>query len=377
MPTPVRVEFDLKHFESITTSMLNYLASVQTFITDFNIGSVNRTLLEAVAMELEELYYRLYKSTEKAIPEAIYTAFDFTRLAATAAAGTVTFSRSVAAGQDYLIPQGTVVATADGVEFQTIADVTLVAGQTTRTASVVAGVTGAASNVAATSVTVLRTAILGIEAVTNAAAMTGGTDEESDDTRQIRFQEFIASLARSPIAGVEAGAKTVRLLDSAGGIVERVAVAKVVEEYLTDPSKPVGTATLYIDNGAGSASAPLIATCQQVIDGYTDTAGNAVIGYKAAGVVITVEAVTSVTQNVICVVTLLPNALLADVTAALKVAASGVFDGLSIGGSLDWEQLLATLIRVTGVKTLTLSTPSADVSCLSGQRIRLGTMTVS
>ena len=375
MPTPARVEFDLKHFESIATSMMNYLSSVQALVTDFNIGSVNRTLLESVAMELEELYYRLYKSTEKAIPEAIYTAFDFTKLSATAASGTVTFSRSVAAPQDYLIPLGTVVATADGVEFKTTANVTLLTGQTTRTASVVAVLTGAAGNVAANSVTVLRTAILGIEAVNNVSVMAGGADEETDDALRLRFQDFISSLARSPVTGVEAGARTAKLVDGSGAILERVLVAKVIEEYLTDSSKPVGTAKLYIDSGSGTASNNLVAACQKIIDGYIDAGGNPVIGYKAAGVVVTVLAVTPVVQNVACTFSLNTGAVQADVLAGLQLAARGVFDALGIGQTLDWEQLLATLIRVNGVKTLTLTTPAADVTCGNGQRLRLGTFT--
>lgn len=370
MPTPIRVEFDVKHFEAIAASMMNYLSSVQSLVTDFNIGSINRTLLESVAMELEEIYYRLYKAIEKAIPEALYTTFDFDRLPATAAVGTVTFSRATAAPQNYLIPEGTILATVSGIEFAVLADATLPSGSTSVGVQVRAVVPGASGNVAANSITVMRSVILGVDAVTNAAALTGGADLESDDARKARFQAFISSLARAPVNGVEAGARTTTLIDPvSGNIVERVQVAKLDEPFLTDSSTPAGVATLYIDNGAGSASTELVAQCQKIIDGYIDPdTQQSVIGYKAAGVVIQVKPVTAQLVTVDATVFLMPGATADVVRDNLKATAANFFSRLGIGEEVDRERLLASLMVVQGVRTLILSSPQADVQPISGGR---------
>ena len=48
--------FQIKDFASITASMINWLRANTTKVTDFNVGSVVRTMAEASAAEMEELY---------------------------------------------------------------------------------------------------------------------------------------------------------------------------------------------------------------------------------------------------------------------------------------------------------------------------------
>ena len=47
--------FQIKDFASITAGMLNHARSVTSKITDFQPGSVARTIMEAPAVEVEEL----------------------------------------------------------------------------------------------------------------------------------------------------------------------------------------------------------------------------------------------------------------------------------------------------------------------------------
>lgn len=116
--------FQVKKFDSIIASMVNWISSNTTKITDFNVGSVVRTILEAIAMELEELYYQLMKAVKEAIEEAIYRAFNFPRNPAERATGLVRFFRLRGTEVPVTIPRLTTVVTdsVPPVVFETQAD---------------------------------------------------------------------------------------------------------------------------------------------------------------------------------------------------------------------------------------------------------------
>ena len=113
--------FQIKKFNSIVASMINWVSGTTTKVTDFNIGSVVRTLLEAVAIELEELYYQLLQAVEEAIEEAIYRAFNFPRNPAERATGMVTFYRTMGSDAIIVIPRGSLVSTSSepSIQFET------------------------------------------------------------------------------------------------------------------------------------------------------------------------------------------------------------------------------------------------------------------
>lgn len=86
--------FKIKSFDQVTASLVNWFVSAQSQITDVNVGSVARTLLEAVASELAEIYFRIFKSITEAQEEAVYRSFDFPRKAATSGVGVVLWQRT-------------------------------------------------------------------------------------------------------------------------------------------------------------------------------------------------------------------------------------------------------------------------------------------
>jgi hypothetical protein len=77
---------------------------------DLSIGSVLRTDLEAVALELEELYYRTHAGLIDAQADALYDAFNFSTLQAAPSTGTITF-RVADIDQNIIIPSGILVST--------------------------------------------------------------------------------------------------------------------------------------------------------------------------------------------------------------------------------------------------------------------------
>jgi len=371
------VPFNLKHFEQLTASKLNWMIGAQGVVTDYNIGSVARTMLEAVSVEEEEIYYRLYRAILEAIPIAIYLAFDFTLRAATTATGTVTFSRSTVAPVNYVIPLGTRVATTDGLVFVTTVAATLLTGHTSVAVAVIAEQAGAAGVVLAHSITEFRAAILGVESVTNGTAAAGGSDEETEDERKGRFQDFITSLARAPVGGIKAGARTATLTDANGGILEQVRKVSVYEPFLTDSTVPAGVFSVYIDNGTGTASEALRTRVQAILDGYLDTTGTPIMGYKAAGCVGAVLPVVAQIQPVAAAITPKMGVALASLQNALAAAVKSVFTVLEIGDRLDWDILLTAIMTTDGVKTATLTVPSTHVNATDAYQYRIlpGTMT--
>lgn len=368
--------FQLKDFRSILAGMVNRVRAVSTRLTDFHPGSVTRTLLEASAIEIEELYLQMYHGIIEAIPVAIYGAFDFSRRPAAAAYGYVTFSRATAAGADYPIPAGTAVATATGLSFVTADTVTLATGQTAVQALAVCAQAGVVGNVAAGSISVLTTSVTGIEAVTNAGAFTTGADAETEAQRKDRFREYIATLARGTRAALVYAAK-LATVETAGLVTERVTQARIIEYDDDGGVTPIGIARVVIHNGASAASGALVERAQAIIDGYQNDAGEYVPGYKAAGVLAPVEA-ASLRQVAVTETLFLEQGFdAAAVAAAVEAAQTAYFAALGIGDAVLRAELIAAAMGVPGVYDCTLTDPASNTPMSLDQVAVPGVFTVT
>ena len=104
--------FKMKSFEQVSYSMINWMNNTVNTLTDFSVGSKIRTLLETVALEVEELYFRSYKSVAEAQVEGVYEAFDFTKKPASKATGVLTVWRDTPdPSNDYTLGIGMKLAT--------------------------------------------------------------------------------------------------------------------------------------------------------------------------------------------------------------------------------------------------------------------------
>jgi hypothetical protein len=121
------MSFQVKKFSSIVASLINWMSSNQDKITDFNVGSVARTILESVAIELEELYYQLLRAVEEAIEESIYRAFNFPRNPAERSTGLVRFYRLSGTDFAIIVPRLSQISTdtEPAVVFETQSDETI------------------------------------------------------------------------------------------------------------------------------------------------------------------------------------------------------------------------------------------------------------
>ncbi|WP_026601696.1 baseplate J/gp47 family protein [Methylomonas sp. 11b] len=119
--------------------------------------------------------------------------YDITNIAATAAGGQVTFGGSNGA----VIAAGTLLQSRYGVEYATLAEVTIVGGSAL--AAVQAVITGAAGNLAASEVLSLISPIAGVNAspTLTGDGLTGGADIEEEGDLQARYFRRV----RNPVQG--------------------------------------------------------------------------------------------------------------------------------------------------------------------------------
>ncbi len=369
--------------------MLNRLKATQTKLTDFNVGSIVRTMLESIAAEIDQLYQQMFNGLQQAIPVSVYNSFNFSALTAISASGLIQVNITaqpipvlIAAGTQFTFPGSTNV-------YASAQDTTIPAGNTQVYVQVACSVTGAAGNVAAGKAFTANPSIPGFVNASNPSGFVNGQDAETPDQRLIRFNAYISTLQRGTVAALEYGLSTAYLTDSAGNIIERVALQLVVEPYLVNPSQPIALVNAYIHNGVGGTSSALVKQATAVINGYVDGSGNKVPGWKAAGVPVNIAAATESALNITATVWIAGGYQWTAVQANVVSAISAYLIGLTIGnngsnpagtdpvGTAQFASIYAAAMAVPGVTNFTMSAPAADTLSSTGTKIMPGTITLT
>jgi uncharacterized phage protein gp47/JayE len=366
--------FQIKDFTSIAASMVNWMRTVTTRITDFNIGSVARTLVEAAAAEIDELYQQMFIGLREAIPVSVYNSFNFQALDALSASGLVTVNIAAQAS-DVLIVAGTQFKVeGKSAPYTSTADVTIVAGHTFGNVPVSCDVPGVAGNVVAGTAFVPNPKPDGFVGASNQAGLVSGRDAETDEERKIRFAAFIASLNRGTLVAIDYGLKTTTIKDSVGNEVERVVYTQLVEPYLTDATKPIAWVQCYVHNGTGGTSDALVAQGSAVLHGYYDAAGNAVPGWKAAGVKVDVIKAAEQRVTVAGAITPAPGFAHDALATTAAAAVSDYLAGLNIGVPAIRSEIIALVMGIPGVYNFAPLLPAGDVTPAIGTKLMPGTV---
>lgn len=370
--------FSIKNFDAITASIINNVIAMTDGLTDFNIGSNARSLIEANAREIDQLYQAVLKGLYESIPVAIYKAFDFQKLSAGYASGYVEFTRDPAITGDVTILAGTSVKTEDGLAYTVVGDTIMAADEDTKDVYVRAAGTGTTYNVAVDTITELDATISGIASITNDDAFTNGTDDETEMERKLRFQLWLSSIPRAIKTSIEYGATTASLLDSNDIATETVTKALVYEPCVDEtPAGDVGEVEIYIWNGIDGASTDLITECQKVIDGYRDDNGNRIPGWKAAGVIATVLAVTPDDVDITMTITVRTGYDFDEISVTAQTAISTYIQGLDIGQPLVLSEIIDAAMGISGVYDVTISSPAANYSPAWNAICTMGTVSIS
>jgi uncharacterized phage protein gp47/JayE len=202
-----------------------------------------------------------------------------TRREAVKATGVVVFSRAGTTGT-VTIPIGTKVKTADGVIFTTTSVGTITptspekisghgVGRDSNDVAVVAEQPGTSGNVIADTIIKFDTKPVGVDEVTNQAALVNGLDEETDSSFRNRLKAFVASLARCTVSALEVN--VIGQSDPTSG--QTILFAKVVEDIVNR-----GDVILYIDDGTGAAESVDTVTGENVTEGLAGPPPDSAVG---------------------------------------------------------------------------------------------------
>lgn len=261
--------FQIKDFASIVAAEINHARAVTTKITDFQPGSVARTLMEAPAVEIEELYLQMFLGLRDAIPVATFLSFGFERLPAARAVGFVSVSSEAPLAAPLTIPVGTDFYATDGRKYISTTEVVWPSGAILSLVPVQYAAAGLAGNIAAGAIT--SSPFFSTAFVVSNQTIETGRDEETDTEREARFAEFVQSISRGTLVACTYAATQSRVLDADGNIAEYVTRTGVDEQ--------AGHVRIYLYSSLGTPSAALLSNGQTRIDGSDGTPG-----YRAAGV---------------------------------------------------------------------------------------------
>lgn len=298
-----------KTFDQLYTIFKNAMQTSKPDLVDFRDGSINDTLAGLAALagnEIEGLVIDEFAKTFFATahgpavtggPDDLQTlAVDhfgdrFARPGATKATGVVTFSRPTTGAGNVTIPIGTVVKTAPDASgqvqrYETEVQVVMTGLSINATVNAVDGGEGVKGNVDAGEVSVIESTLTDpTVVVTNAAAFSGGEEEQDDATYLQTIRNLIETIRGATKAAIEAVAKTVPGIETATLI--EILMAVIEYDIATDDIAAGATffripfTTLYVADANGTADAALV---QNVKD--------AIFPVRAAGVFIEVKGAT-------------------------------------------------------------------------------------
>jgi phage-related baseplate assembly protein len=368
--------------QNFTTLVQNAAAAAQgaaSTLLDMTTGSIVRAILQAnasCALWMQWLLVllmnrqRLATSTGVDVDSFVNDYF-LTRLPAVAAQGNVTFSRytnTYAA----VIPVGATVLTADRTQtFSVIANsanslwngtgYTIPGGTTSGTVPVVALTLGSAGNVQAGAVTLLGTAVSGVDTVVNALAFSGGYNAESDASLKTRFQLYIQGLSKATQAAIGSA-----ILSVQQGLTYNIAVNVNAASVYTP-----GNFVVTIDDGSG---APPAATITAVY--------NAVNLVRSICETFSVQGPTDVNVTISLTIVTAPGVIHANMIGPVASAITQYVNTLPVGAPLPYSMISNIAYttgagQITNVIGVTINGGTADIVPTAAQVIKIATVTVT
>ncbi|MES2443253.1 MAG: hypothetical protein V4574_10520 [Pseudomonadota bacterium] len=184
-----------------------------TPLTDLNIGSVTRTIVEAMSRELAGLYAQLNLAYDSAFIETatgdaldqVTALLDYKRFRAGHAVGSVTFTRRPGASGSISIPAGTPITDgADKIRYVTSERYDMLAGESVAEVRV-QGATQGTPEVEAGILAVVQRAIAGLDTVSNSRPTTRASQDETDEALRARTRDALLTANKGTLEAIEHG----------------------------------------------------------------------------------------------------------------------------------------------------------------------------
>jgi len=363
------VAFQIKDFVSIVASEINAARAATRKVTDFQPGSVMRTVLEAPAVELEELYHQYFIGLREAIPVATFRSFGFERLPEARARGYVTVSSEFPRTQDLLIPARTEFTRADGFIYRSTIDTVWPAGSSLVVVLVEADVPGVVGN-AAPGAIVASTFFANSPVTISNQGINTGRDKESDVEREARFADFIAALSRGTMEACLYAARQAQVIDSNG----------VLTEYVTRSGKVeiAGRVSIFLYSSVGSPTDALLADAQRRLDGWRDTTTGVITpGFRPAGVRVDALRMVERAVSLSIRVAMLPGAVLSnEVVQRMRDIFSSAVAAVQPEETLFLGTVVEMLLNVPGVRAI-VPVSTENYVCEANEVLIPGSFTAS
>lgn len=307
--------------------------------------------LRAAAAQIMSLYHYGDYIYRQAFPQtAQESCLDYhgelrgvSRIKASPAEGVLRFSISKALTADLTIQAGVVCMTADGVAFETTADGTLTAGNTSVDIHAQAAEAGIMGNVVAGSIDRMQTAPDGIEDVTNPEAFSGGRDEESDDSYRARILGAYQGLSNGAnIAYYRQLALSVEGIDG----------VQVIPQV----------------NGAGSVGLVVTSDSGSVPDEALEELDSLLSDRRELGIQVVVSTPEEVSVAVEASILPASGYTLGQAKSAVEEAIRSCFAGQRMGKTLYLAALGHSAMATGTIDNIVITLPEADVSVDTDQQ---------
>jgi len=366
----------IKTYSEIVSQMLSSIGE-RTGLTNFNVGSVIRTLTEVFSEVVGELYAFgaemlkqgfLDTATEIWLDRKAKE-YGLERKPAIKTAGSIIYSRPIAKNTNISIPTGSIVTTPkdqSGKEYRffTTEDAILESGQISVQVAVIAESAGSTYNVGPTSISRMKTYINGIASVSNETdwITVVGVDEEKDSA--LRQRCFLAWEELSQ--GGTAAAYISWALSVPG-----------VKSTFVDDSLPrgEGTVNIYIMGEAGPPDAALIESVQVLIDAKRPITADAwVLSPDIVPVIISMSVTPRSGYD--------PAPLEQEIRRRLAVYFGDIEDTnlpvqpLGVGKDVVVSRLVSLSMNVQGVYMVEVNMPATNVVIAPNEFPEQGTVTI-
>lgn len=374
------MQLPLQTFTSLVQNMAAATQAAAAQLLELTVGSVLRAILEAsasVALWMQWLILQVLQMTRAATSngadlDSWMADFSVTRLPASPASGTVTFSRFTSSATA-LVPVGSLVRTIDGSQtFAVVAETSatgwsqamngyvIPVGCSSLNIPVLAQTSGTAGNVQAGTIGVLATALAGVDTVSNASAFINGLGPESDAAFRLRFQDFLSSRSRATLFAIEYAINTV----------QQGLSYTIQENCSASGAFQLGNFVIYVDDGSGFPSSLLLSMIQQAVDAV-----------RPIGSTFSVFAPAVTQVNVSLTIAVVGGGDVTPFLPPIVTAISSYANSLPVGAPLPASRIVQiaygtnpSIVNVTGV--LLNGLPS-DVLVQPSGVVKIGTVVVS
>lgn len=360
-------EFNIREFETMVDDTLQRIVGANIGITNVYVGSVIRTIIEAIMAEVDIQNYsidQIYKAMniDTATGEdldAIVAILGVTRRNATYAEGTVIFGRSDPYESDIAIEYAQMISTrqntnGDIIEFMVTDEGAKLPAGKLEVAVNIRAIEPGSIYLPTNTITVINTSIIGIEYVVNRTELIGGTDMETDDELRKRAKNALAGLGKGTNAALRSA-----IIDIPG----------VVDAVPMDLNRGVGTSDMVV---VTNDIPPSTALMNEISEAVRIT--------KAAGIDVGIIYPTISAQNIS--ITIVNTLGLAISDSDIDKAGTAILtycNNLSIGDILIISQLERSINNAINNSDIdvTVKTPSGNITPTSTQVIRSGTITIN